>query len=151
VRVREATPKDWPAVAALLSELGRPDVRGDGEDPYRELFADYLRRPDAVALVVEDDGAVVGFVNVEFRSRLNRGTPEAWIPELIVAEGHRSRGAGAALLSRVEDLAAERGCWALSLESANWRTDAHRFYAREGWKDLAAAFHKVPQEKRGSS
>ena len=129
-------------MASLLAELGRPDVRGEDEDRYRELFVEYLRRPDADALVAERDGSVVGFVNVEFRERLNYDTPQGWIPELIVAEGERSRGAGAALLSRAEELARDRGCWSMALESANRRTDAHRFYLREGWTDVAKAFGK---------
>jgi GNAT superfamily N-acetyltransferase len=128
----------------LLAELGRPDVRDtDDEEPARRLFEAYLDRPDTEAFVAEMDGRVVGFVNVEFRERLNFLTPEAWIPELIVGEAARSNGAGAALLARCETAARERNCWSLSLESANWRERAHAFYLREGMQDLAHAFVKV--------
>ena len=45
--VREATTDDWPSVASLLAELGRPDVRGlEDEGWHGERFADYLARPD---------------------------------------------------------------------------------------------------------
>ena len=119
MEIREARASDWPAVAALLAELGRPDVRGhDDEDEHRRAFEAYLERPDAVAFVAEEDGRVVGFVDLEFRQRLNFRTPQAWIPDLVVAEHSRSRGAGAALLAAAEQLARERGCFALSLESA---------------------------------
>ena len=142
--VREATPEDWPAVEALLAELGRPDVRGtDDEDAAHALFLAYLERDDAVALVAEADGRVVGFVDLEFRPRLNFTTPQAWIPDLIVSEAERSRGAGAALLARCEALARERDCWSLSLESANWRDRAHAFYLREGLTDAAKSFSKL--------
>ncbi len=144
VWIREAQPGDWPEVMGLLAELGRPDVRGtDEEEPARNLFEVYLERPDTEAFVAELDGRVVGFVNVEFRSRLNFLTPEAWIPELIVGEDARGKSAGAALLARCEAAARERGCWSLSLESANWRDRAHAFYEREGFEDLAHAFVKV--------
>lgn len=142
--VRDATPEDWPAVEALLAELGRPDVRGaPEEDAAREVFLDYLRRDDARALVAEEDGRVVGFVDMEYRARLNFTTPQAWIPDLVVTDEARSRGAGAALLARCEELARERGCWSLSLESANWRDRAHAFYRREGLADAAKSFSKV--------
>ena len=142
--IREARPGDWPAVMGLLAELGRPDVRGtDDEEPARRIFETYLQRPDTEAFVAELDGRVVGFVNVEFRERLNFLTPEAWIPELIVGEDARGKGAGAALLGRCEAAARERSCWSLSLESANWRDRAHAFYLREGMQDLAHAFVKV--------
>jgi len=141
--VRDATPEDWPAVEALLAELGRPDVRGaPEEDAARGLYLAYLDRNDTEALVAEDDGRVVGFVDMEYRPRLNFTTPQAWIPDLIVSEDARSRGAGAALLARCEELARARDCWSLSLESANWRDRAHAFYQREGLQDLAKSFSK---------
>jgi GNAT superfamily N-acetyltransferase len=144
VWIREARAGDWPEVSALLAELGRPDVRGtEDEEAARRHFESYLQRADTEAFVAELDGRVVGFVNVEFRPRLNFTTPEAWVPELIVGDAARGKGAGAALLGRCEEVARERDCWSLSLESANWRERAHAFYLREGFDDLAHAFVKV--------
>jgi GNAT superfamily N-acetyltransferase len=143
VRVRQATSRDWPAVATLLAELGRPEALGTGDEAsLREVFVRYVERPDTEALVAEFDGRVVGFVDMEYRTRLNFERPQAWIPDLVVGEVDRSRGVGSALLARAEELARERGCWGMSLESATWRTDAHRFYLREGWSDSGKAFTK---------
>jgi GNAT superfamily N-acetyltransferase len=143
IEVRTARPEDWPSVASLLAELGRPDVRGTpDEDTGRLLFLAYLERPDAVALVAEDQERVVGFCDMEFRPWLNFTRPQAWIPDLIVTERARSRGAGRALLARAEELARERDCWGMTLESANWRTRAHAFYIREGWSNTAHSFFK---------
>lgn len=141
--IREARPEDWPAVAELLAQLGRPDVRGTGEErAAREVFERYLDRPDAVLLVAEDDGAVLGLLDMEYRVRLNFTTPQAWIPDLVVDEGSRSAGVGGALLARAEELARDRGCWGLTLESATWRERAHAFYVREGWADTGKSFSK---------
>jgi GNAT superfamily N-acetyltransferase len=144
VEVRDGRPDDWPAVSALLAELGRPDVRGrDDEDEHRRAFQAYLGREDAAALVAVDGDDVVGFIDLELRPRLNFVTLQAWVPDLIVSEGARSRGAGAALLSAAEERARERGCFALTLESATWRTRAHAFYEREGMKHVSASFAKL--------
>ena len=143
IEIRPATPEDWPSIAALLAELGRPDVRGDArEDEHRALFVQYLQRADTLALVGVRGRRVVGFVDMEYRPRLNHLMPQAWIPDLIVAEAERGAGVGKALLGRAEELARERGCWSITLESANWRRDAHRFYVREGWTDAAKSFGK---------
>jgi GNAT superfamily N-acetyltransferase len=147
MEVREATPDDWPAVAALLAELGRPAVLGGPDEAAtRTVFHRYLDRADTVALVAVDGDRVVGFCDVEFRERLNFTTPQAWIPDLIVAEAERSKGAGAALLNRAEQVARERDSWSIALESANWRTRAHAFYEREGWTDSGHAFAKMLAE-----
>jgi GNAT superfamily N-acetyltransferase len=141
MEVREARAEDWPAVARLLAQLGRPDVAGtEEEEAARRVFEDYLRRDDAVALVAEDDGRVAGFCDMEYRVRLNFTSPQAWIPDLVVDRDLRSRGVGAALLDRAEVLARERGCWGITLESATWRTRAHAFYLREGWSDSGKSF-----------
>ena len=143
IHVREATSADWQAVASLLAELGRPDVRGlEAEARHAERFESYLARPDTVALLAEMGGEVVGFVDLEFRQRLNFDAPQAWIPDLIVAERARGRGAGTALLVCAQELSRARGCWGMTLESATWRTDAHRFYQREGWEGTALSFSK---------
>lgn len=139
--IRDALPGDWPPVAALLAELGRPDVReSPDEDAHRRVFEAYLDRSDTVALVAEDDGRVVGFCDLEFRQRLNFLAPQAWIPDLVVAESARGRGAGRALLAAARERAVERGCWGMTLESATWRTGAHAFYERLGWTDSGKSF-----------
>ena len=147
MQVRDARDGDWPAVSALLAELGRPDVRGAGDEADHEArFRDYLARDDTVALVAEADGEVIGFVDLEFRQRLNFATPQAWIPDLVVAERARGTGAGRALLDEAERRSRERGCWGMSLESANWRESSHAFYEHVGWADTGKAFTRPLQE-----
>ena len=143
IEVRPAEPADWEAVSGLLAELGRPDVRGTPqENEAREIFESYLARDNTAALVAVVESSVVGFVDMEFRTWLNFTRPQAWIPDLIVTEQGRSRGAGAALLAAAEEVARERDCWGMSLESASWRERAHAFYIREGWTESGKAFTK---------
>jgi GNAT superfamily N-acetyltransferase len=108
-----------------------------------EAFANYLERPDTVALVAEDDGSLIGFVDVEFRQRLNFLSRQAWVPDLVVAERARGRGVGRALLEAAEERARERGCWGMSLESASWRLDSHAFYERVGWSPTGRSFTRA--------
>ena len=119
-------------------------MRGaDDEDAHRQRFEEYLTRPDAVGLVAVDDGAVVGFIDLEFRQRLNFSTPQAWVPDLVVAEASRSRGAGKVLLSEAVELARARGCFSIQLESAAWRERAQAFYHPEGMKQTGHSFVKL--------
>jgi GNAT superfamily N-acetyltransferase len=147
VLIRKARPDDWPDVAELLAQLGRPDVRATGEEAAaRQVFERYLERADAVILVAEDGGKVVGLLDMEYRVRLNFTTPQAWIPDMVVAEDSRSGGVGRALMARAEELARARGCWGMALESAAWRERAHAFYLREGWTDAGKSFSKLLAE-----
>jgi GNAT superfamily N-acetyltransferase len=142
VRIREARPDDWPEVAPLLRELGRP------EDPGAQaVFDGYLRRADTVALVAEERNRIIGFLDMEYRTRLGFAQPQAWIPDLVVAEDGRGQGVGAALIRRAEAMAGERGCWGISLESANWRRGSHAFYIRQGWRDTGESFTKALSDR----
>ena len=66
-----------------------------------------------------------------------------WVPDLIVVEGLRRSGIGKALLDYAEQRAIERRCWALSLESAHHRVEAHRFYGAFGMRDMGKSFRKL--------
>jgi GNAT superfamily N-acetyltransferase len=144
VKVRLAAAHDFEAVAALLEELGRPRVTEETRDGCLAMFERQLADSSAAHLVAEDEGAeVVGFCSLHFRDRLNYPTPDAWVPDLIVTESARRRGAGRALLEEAERRARERGCWLLALESAHHRTEAHAFYRAFEMTDAAKAFAKL--------
>jgi GNAT superfamily N-acetyltransferase len=135
VVVRPATSQDFAAVAALLAELGRPVLTPETLEAARQVYDRHIARPDTASLVVEVDGQAIGFMSLEFRERLNRTRPQAWIPDLIVTETHRGTGAGKALLRRGFELARERGCWSVTLESGYQRLVAHQFYKAAGMID----------------
>jgi GNAT superfamily N-acetyltransferase len=144
MNVRSAEPRDFEAVTTLLEALGRQEVTDETRDRCREIYAAQISDPAADHLVAEnDEGEVVGFCSLHFRKRLNYTTPEAWVPDLIIAEDLRRSGIGKALLEHAEQRAIDRRCWALSLESAHHRVEAHRFYGAFGMRDMGKAFRKL--------
>ena len=62
------------------------------------------------------------------------------VDDLVTAEDHRSKGYGAAMIEALRAKARSLACDAVMLTSANWRTDAHRFYLREGFSKDAVLF-----------
>jgi GNAT superfamily N-acetyltransferase len=142
--IREARPEDFEAVAALLEELGRPKALGTpDEQAVRGRFEEWLGAPDRFVFVAEEEDAVIGMIDLAFIGRPNFVQPHAWVPDLIVTDSARSRGVGAALLAKAEEVAREQGAFSLALESAHWRTRAHDFYERQGMTDAARHFIKV--------
>ena len=135
VVVRPAAAKDFEVVTELLAELGRPHVPDDSVDVARWVYERHLKKPECGSLVAEHDGNVVGFLSLEFRERLNRARPQAWIPDLIVTESARGTGIGKALLVRALADARDRGCWSVTLESGRSRHVAHELYRSLGMVD----------------
>ncbi len=84
------------------------------------------------ALAAHIDGKAVGSVLLvpEELDAAHELTP--WLAGLVVAEAHRGKGVGSALVSAAERRAATSGVGMLYLYS--W--DARRFYASRGWTEL---------------
>jgi GNAT superfamily N-acetyltransferase len=72
----------------------------------------------------------------------------ASIEDLAVHPEWRSRGVGASLLTTAKAWAHEQGADYVFLESGVARTEAHRFYLREGATHTAAAFRWTMEHTR---
>jgi GNAT superfamily N-acetyltransferase len=128
VRLRPPIPSDAPALAALAGELGYPT---DAEAILSRLAT--LHPTDAAVIVSTDEAdRPTGWCHVEMRRTLVE-PQSALIVGLVIGDGHRSAGVGAALLNAAERWARARGCRNLVVATRITRERAHRFYTREGF------------------
>jgi len=99
-----------------------------------------MARSDAYRLAyVEDAGRVVAVAGYRVARFLAWGVV-LYVDDLVTAESRRSRGYGSKLLAWLRQEARHLGCARLHLDSALWRTDAHRFYERESLPKIAFHF-----------
>jgi GNAT superfamily N-acetyltransferase len=116
-------------LAALAGELGYPT---SAEALVGRLAA--LHPTDAAVMVsTGSDDVPIGWCHVEMRRTLVEPV-SALIVGLVIGEGHRSAGIGAALLAAAEAWARARGCSRLVVATRITRERAHRFYARQGYE-----------------
>ena len=116
---------DW-----LFAPPGSRPPRWD-PDLAAQRLRDLIAAPDGEVLVAEHDGAVVGICTVVLDIVSVRFGQRAWVEDLAVDPGQRSRGLGKALLDAAKDWGREHGATHLELDSGEARADAHRFYNRE--------------------
>ena len=142
VEIAAAGPDDAPQLLDAYEWLfAPPGSRPPQWDP--QAAAERLRRAatagDSAVLVARADGAVVGICTAYLDLESVRFGRRAWVEDLAVHPGRRSLGIGKLLLDAAKDWARERGATHLELDSAHARTDAHRFYEREGpsWSSLS--------------
>jgi GNAT superfamily N-acetyltransferase len=96
---------------------------------------------DAAILVAEGDaGELLGICTAYFELNSVRFGDRVWVEDLAVHPERRSEGIGKRLLDAARDWARERGATHLELDSAEARSDAHRFYEREGAKYRSYSF-----------
>ena len=143
LNIRRAMPADFPRVAALLAELGRPALTAETADAAQAVYERHLAGPWTASLVAESDGTIVGFLSLVFRDHLNFVHPQGWIPDLIVTESARGQGAARALLERAFAEAKAHGCDRVRLESGYQRTAAHKAYESVGMSNGGYFFTKA--------
>lgn len=129
VTVRVASVGDTEAIARLSDQLGYP---ADEEVLSKRLSALLGSTLDSV-YVAETDGLVVGWIHV-FASVKLESVAMAEIGGLIVDQSHRGKGVGERLVEEAEGWAQRLGLTRIRVRTRATRTEAHRFYAREGYR-----------------
>jgi len=129
--VRAARPADAAALVPLFSHWDHPRP-----EPFvAERIAAWAAAADSELLVAEAGGAVAGLVAVAAQLHLARPGRSARIIGLVVDEGARREGVGAALVAAAEQQARAWGCDRLELTSSRRRDAARGFYAALGFAD----------------
>jgi GNAT superfamily N-acetyltransferase len=136
VSVRAASLEEVNAVLGMYEWLFEPPgytPRGWDRDRARESLADAIAGPDRTVLLAENsEGGLVGLATAYLELNSVRFGLRCWVEDLAVDPSRRGAGIGKALLDTAKAWAKERGATHLELDSAVARTDAHRFYEREG-------------------
>ena len=139
MKVRQATPEDVPSLVALFQALDR--MQGDWRvfTPrpgfYDEVGMKYevaMSHENAVVLVAEDDGEVVGMAYGEVRVPSRFSDERAMeLSGVVVRSGYRGRGVGRDLVKEAARFAAEIGVGWIEL-----KTFAPNERAMEFWETL---------------
>ncbi len=109
-----------------------PMTRAKAESFWRKVAASAGRGERVVVVASDEEGAIVGTVQVvwaEPENQPHRGD----IAKMLVHRKARRHGVGAALLESAERVAQEAGRTLLVLDTVTGG-DAERLYARHGWK-----------------
>ncbi|KQX08069.1 MULTISPECIES: GNAT family N-acetyltransferase [unclassified Leifsonia] len=136
ISVRPATIADADAVWPMARDFAttfRPD-----EDAYRATFPLLLQDPDALLIVAEAEGRVVGYLLADAHRTFLANGPVAWVEEVKVTM--RRSGVGSALMAAAED-------WARDVVGAPYLALASRrasdFYAALGYEESAVFWRKM--------
>lgn len=151
--VRRAEPGDAAAIVPLYEWLfAPPGSRPSGWDPelaLERLGGAIASDRSAVFVAASRDGDLLGLCTAYLDLLSVRYGSRCWVEDLVVDPERRSGGVGAALLAAAREWAAARGASHLELDSGEARTDAHRFYDREGAANRSFCFGWWLEDDRG--
>lgn len=131
----ESLSRHHAEVAPELAVLGEVRPPAESWALRRALYEEWLRDPDAFALIAEEQGEPVGYAMVELR-----GPEETWatgervagLETLAVLPGHRGKGIGSALVVRMHEELRRLGVGHFVVSVIASNADAVRFYERLG-------------------
>jgi GNAT superfamily N-acetyltransferase len=135
--IRSPEAADGMAIAHLFSQLGYP---AEGGDVTARLLAP---DPASAVLLASLADKVVGVLVWHRLAPLHVAPAWGLISALVVDEGARGAGVGAALLKRAEQMARAAGCAQLELSSSLKREAAHRFYLAQAYQERPKRFVKL--------
>ena len=126
--IRAAVKDDLEAVYGLMLQLSWHDFT---KEQFESCY--FYNLENNHIIVHEQDKHVCGcgVLSVSYHLHFSRKTAE--IVNLVVDVNARGCGIGKELLAALEQIAADNDCACIKLDSAKHRSDAHRFYAREGF------------------
>jgi ribosomal protein S18 acetylase RimI-like enzyme len=137
--IRHAGRDDVGIIVRMLADDPLGSARERLEQPlppsYFRAFEALERNPHIQLVVAEDDGAVIGCLQLCILPGLSsQGASRALIEDVRVASHCRSRGVGEQLVRWAIAEARADGCKLIELLTHNSRVDAQRFYARLGFQ-----------------
>lgn len=138
--IRKATTEDFIEVTGLFRQLW-PEKTMD-RNKLSAVFQHMTKSDGYELLCAEKDGRIAGFASLAILRNFWQEGLIMYITTMIVDREHRGRGIGKALLARITEIAKEKGCAKIELESAFHRADAHEFYEKAGFVKRAWFFSK---------
>jgi ribosomal protein S18 acetylase RimI-like enzyme len=127
VEATEVTPELVAAFERLI-----PQLSSSNPPPTADELAAMVRSDASILLLArDDDGDIVGSLTLAV-FRIPTGL-RAWIEDVVVDEGARGAGVGAALNTAALERARALGCRTVDLTSRPSREAANRLYQRLGF------------------
>lgn len=136
IKIRPLQQQDMEAVMRLHRELGwNPAFHADGSTLLQRLKS-LITEDNALLLVAEIDGKVIGYIHSEIITYLLFAGREMMITEVFVREKARGKGVGKALIGAMEAEAVKQRCFRLSVLNSRERESYQRgFYPSLGYEE----------------
>lgn len=107
------------------------------------IYQEVIDNPACFAFFLIDDGEYKGFCHGDYFNTFWMSGLTCYISSLITNEKDRGKGYGRMLVDHAKDLAKEKGCKALILDSGLPRKNAHAFYETYGFEKSCYGFELI--------
>jgi len=136
--IRNATIQDSNAIQALLDQLGYNDTASFLCQRIEALDAN----PDAMLFVFEEENHILALLSLHIIPQIALFGSFLRISYFVVDASSRNQHIGAQLEAYATHIAHEKKCDRIEVHCHSRRTDAHRFYERQGYHESPCYYIK---------
>ncbi len=145
VVIRQLGPDDLPLMDGLVRMFGEAfddPATYTGERPDAEYLRRLLGGDSFFALAALDGDAVVGGIAAYELRKFEQARSEIYLYDLAVANTYRRRGVATALISALQEVAAQRGAWVIFVQADTQPEDepAIALYTKLGTREEVLHF-----------
>lgn len=142
---RDAVESDLPGIVMLLADDPLGSTREDPSVPlgvgYLDAFRSIGSMPGQRLVVAVDDGRLIGTMQLVVIPGLSsRGSRHGQIEAVRIVSDRRGGGDGSAFVRWAVAELRSAGCATVQLLSHSSRSDAHRFWIRQGFQATHRGF-----------
>ena len=131
--IRFATAQDIPIILDFIKKLAEYEKMSDEVVATEELLNEWIfQKQKAEVIFALEDGKEVGFALFFHNFSTFLGKAGIYLEDLFVLSEYRGRGHGKALLSKLAEIACERGCGRLEWSCLDWNKPSIDFYLSLG-------------------
>jgi PhnO protein len=136
---RKSALNDCKAIYSLICDMENKKLP---YERFKAIYHDQINDRHYYCLVCEEDGIVIGVLNIRFEEQLHHSERIAEILEFAVASAYRNKGVGKEMFAQSCQIARENGCFQIEVACNQLRKDTHRFYVREGMHNFHFKFSR---------
>lgn len=145
--IRVLTSADTSRHRAMLALFG--EAFGDRDtytahQPDDTYVQNLLANPNFLAMVAEQDGAVVGALAGYVLPKFEQARSEFYIYDLAVAQAHRRRGVATGLIEALKAECARRGVYVIFVQADYGDDPAVALYTKLGTREDVMHFDIIP-------
>lgn len=135
--IRKASAADAQALKTLYFEhlTKYPPKEEQDMTQWAHLLEKFAQDDNMYLLVLEENGIVVSSVQMAIIESLTHNVrPFAVIENVVTHFEHRNHGYASALLERAAEIAKQKGCYKISLETGSNKESTLNFYRKNGFE-----------------
>jgi GNAT superfamily N-acetyltransferase len=138
MEIRNAVPEDFDLAFDYIEKLW--DYNDYDKETVRGVYREVLDSDDAFFFFLFDEGKPRGLCHGVYFNTFWLSGMTCYLSSIITNAEDRKKGYGTMLMDHAVKLAKERKCKAIVLDSANFRTWAHKFYEDYGFEGGSLCF-----------